>query len=56
LPTDGIDGNNAAFDLQELEKFRDGRNLIGLFSHFALSENQVIGIGPDPRQYSPALP
>ena len=41
-----INGHDRAFDAQQFQQFRDGRDLIGFVIDFALSENEFLVTGP----------
>ena len=41
-----INGHDRAFDAQQFQQFRDGRDLIGFVIDLALSENEFLDTGP----------
>ena len=46
LDTHRINGHDRAFDLQQFQQFRDGRDLIGFVIRLALSEKEFLITGP----------
>ena len=41
-----INGHDRAFDPQQFQQFRDGRDLIGFVIDLTLSENELLATGP----------